>query len=150
MTPKSKFVGSCLRDTEIANGSEQRRVLEEKSLYAVSTFTSNCQATWWCGRARHHGRRIDYVAVSGDWRDMSANSTTLPAIQSPGESIDHVPVRVSMLWPQFSSDGKKHGVSANDTLVLDSWLQNNTKYRDGFSTTPLLVFLNCAAWLSVI
>ena len=36
--------------------------------------------------------------------------TTLPTIQVPVEAIDHVPVRASMLWLQFSPDGAKHDV----------------------------------------
>ena len=35
--------------------------------------------------------------------DDDAKPATLPAIQLPGESVDHVPVKASMLWPHFSS-----------------------------------------------
>ena len=75
-------------DVENANGSEFRRALEERNLFAVSTFTPVYQPTWWSGRAQHRGRRIDYVAVSSDWTDDTAKPTTLPAIRLPGESVE--------------------------------------------------------------
>ena len=114
--PKSRFIGSCPGDVENANGSELRRVLEERNLHAVSTFTLVYQPTWWSGRAQHRGRRIDYVAVSSDWTDDAAKPATLPAIQLLGESVDHVPVRASMLWPHFSS-GDQRTIIENERLV---------------------------------
>ena len=82
------------------------------------------QPTWWCGRAQHRGRRIDYVAVSSDWTDDAAKPATLPAIQLPGESVDHVPVRASMLWPHVSSGDQKSISRLHDSLALDPWLIN--------------------------
>ena len=123
---KSKFIGSCPSDTENANGSELRRVLEVKNLYGVSTFTPNYQATWWSGRAQHNGRRNDYIAVSDIWTDLSAKPSTMPASQLPGEATDHVPVRASMLWPQFCPNGAKHDVVGNGTLVVPR-LQSNAE-----------------------
>ena len=129
---KNKFIWSCPGDPESANGSELRRVLEERNLYAVSTFAPNYQATCWSGRAQHHGRRIDFIAVSYEWRNLSAKSSTLPAIQLPGEAIDHVPFRASMLWPQFCIDGAKHDVVGNGTLVVDPGLQSNAEAQRWF------------------
>ena len=119
-------------DTEDANGSELRRVLEERNLYAISTFTPNNQATWWSGRAQHHGRRIEYIAVNDEWKDLSAKPSTLPAVQMPGEAIDHVSVRASTLWPQFCPDGAKHDVVENGTLVVDSRPQSNAEAQRWF------------------
>ena len=92
-------------------------------------FSPTFQPNLWSGRAQHRGRRIDYVAVSGDWRDDSEKPMTLPAIKLPGESIDHVPVRASMLWPHFSSSEKNSVSKTNDTPVLDPWLLNNPDAR---------------------
>ena len=39
--------------------------------------------------------------------DDTAKPTTLLAIQLPGESVDHVPVRAFTLWLHFSSGDKK-------------------------------------------
>ena len=119
-------------DIENANGSELRRVLEDRNLYAISTFTPNNQATWWSGRPQHHGRRIEYIAVNDEWKDLSAKPSTLPAVQMPGEAIDHVSVRASTLWPQFCPDGAKHDVVENGTLVVDSRPQSNAEAQRWF------------------
>ena len=111
------------------NGSELRRVLEERNLYAVSTFTPRRP-----GGAGEHNITADastYIAMSDEWRDSSAKSSTLPAIQLPGEAIDHVPFRASMLWPQFCIDGAKHDVG-NGTLVVDPGLQSNAEAQRWF------------------
>ena len=131
-SPKSRFIGSCPGDVKNANGSEFRRALEERNLFAVSTFTPVYQPTWWSGRAQHRGRRIDCVAVSTDWTDDTAKPTTLPAIKLPGESVDHVPVRASMLWPHFSSGDQKSISRKHDSLVLDPWLINCPDARSWF------------------
>ena len=146
---KSKFIWSCPGDPENASGSELRRVLEERNLYAVSTFEPNCQATCWSGRAQHHGRRIDFIAVSYEWRDLSAKSSTLPAIQLPGEAIDHVPFTASMLWPQFCIDGSKHDVG-NGALVVDSGLQSNAEAQRWFQHYTPACIRNCSPWLNVV
>ena len=130
--PKSRFIGSCPGDVENANGSELRRVLEERNLHAVSTFTPVYQPTWWSGRAQHRGRRIDYVVVSSDWTDDAAKLATLLAIQLPGESVDHVPDRASMLWPHFSSGDQKSTSRMHDSLALDPWLINCPDARSWF------------------
>ena len=142
--PKSRFFGSCPGDVENANGSEFGRVLEERNLLAVSTFTPVYQPTWWSGRAQHRGRRIDYVAVSSDWTDDAAKPATLPAIQLPGELVDHVPVRASMLWPHFSSGDQKSISRKHDSLVLDPWLINCPDARS------LVLVLHCSPWHSVV
>ena len=131
-------LGAVLATWKTRMGNELRRVLEERNLHAVSTFTPVYQPTWWSGWAQHRGRRIDYVAVSSDWRDDAAKPTTLPAIQLSGESIDHGPVRASMLWPHFSSGDQKS--ASRDSLVLDPWLIHR----------PLPVFQNCSPWHSVV
>ena len=84
---KEQIHRGCSGDTEYANESELRRVLEERNLYAVSTFTPSYQATWWSGRAQHHGRHTDYVAVSDEWRDLSAKPAK-PACDSTAWRID--------------------------------------------------------------
>ena len=117
---------------ENANGSDLRRVLKERNLHEVSTFTPVYQPTWWRGRAQHRGRRIDYVAVSSGWMDDAAKSTTLPAIQLSGESVDHVPVRAFMLWPHFSSGDQKSITNLHDSLALDPWLINCPDARSWF------------------
>ena len=118
--------------TENANGSELHGVLEERNLYAVSTFMPNYQATRWSGRAQHHGRRVDYIAVSDGWRDLSAKPLTMLAIQLSGEATDHVFVRTSMLWPHFCTDGAKHDVVGNATLVVDPRLPSNAEAQRWF------------------
>ena len=145
--PKSRFIGSCPADVENANGSELRRVLEERNLHAVSTFTPVYQPTWWSGRAQHRGRRVDYVAVSSDWTDDAAKPTTLPAIQLPGESVDQVPVRASMLWPQFSSGDQKSLSRKHDSLALDPWLINCPDARSWFQHYTSACFLPGTAWV---
>ena len=80
------------------------------------------------GRAQHHGRRIDHIAVSDERRDLSAKPSTLPAVQLPGDAIDHVPVRASMLWPQFAN----HDVVRNGTLVVDPRLLSNAEAHRWF------------------
>ena len=84
--------------------------------------------------------------VSTMW--LSA-AMTLPAIQLPGESVVHVPVRASMLWPHFSSGDQKSISRMDDSLALDPWLINCPDARSCSSTTPLPVFLHCSPWHSV-
>ena len=146
---KSRFIGGCPSDMENANGSELQRVLEERNLHAVSTFTPAYQPTWWSGRVQHRGRRIDYVAVSSDWRDDAAKPTTLPAIQLSGESVDHVPVRASMLWPHFSSGDRKSISRMNDSSVLDPRLTNCPDARRWFQhyTSACIPALPGTAWV---
>ena len=54
---RADSVGRCPSDMENASGSEPRRVLEERNLHALSTFTPAYQPTWWSGRAQHRGRQ---------------------------------------------------------------------------------------------
>ena len=149
--PRADSLGAVPVTWENANGSEFRRALEERNLLAVSTFTPVYQPTWWSGRAQHRGRRIDYVAVSSDWTDDAAKPMTLPAIQLPGESVDHVPARASMLWPQFSPGDQKSISRKHDSWVLDPWLINCPDARSWFQhCTSLPVFLHCSPWHSVV
>ena len=54
------------------------------------------------------------------------------AIQLLCEPIDHVPARVSMLWPHVSSEVTKHVAGTNDSLILKPWLQNNPDAQGRF------------------
>ena len=146
---KSKFIGSCPGDPESANGSELRRVLEERNLYAVSTFAPNYQATCWSGRAQHHGRRIDFIAVSYEWRDLSAKSSTLPVIQLPDEAIDHVPFRASVLWPQFCPMARSTMLLG---MVLWWWIRVTKQRRSAAMVSALHTCLHpkLFSWLNVV
>ena len=104
----------------------------KRGTYLHAVFTPVYQPTWWSVRAQHRGRRIDYVAASSDWTDDAAKPATLLAIQLPGESVDHVPVRASMLWPHFSSGDQKSISRMHDSLALDPWLINCPDARSWF------------------
>ena len=104
------------------------------------------------GGAGEHNTTADaltYIAVSDEWRDSSAKSSTLPAIQLPGEAIDHVPFTASMLWPQFCIDGAKHDVG-NGTLVVDPGLQSNAEAQRWFQHYTPACIRNCSPWLNVV
>ena len=103
-TPKSRFIrglsrrhGKCEWERK-AKGSPREKF--DIHAYRPANLVAGGRNTL--------GRRIDYVAVSGDWRDDSEKPTTLLAIQLGGELIDHVPVRASMLWPHFSAGAALH------------------------------------------
>ena len=123
-TPKSRFIGACPGDMENVNGSEMRRVLEERNLHAVATFTPTYLPTWWSGREQHRGRRIDHVLVRGGWREDSEQPTTLLAIQLPDRpsACQSVLVVATFLvqWQKIRIEYERHSCSGSVAAVPPS------------------------------